>query len=65
MTANNDQGYAATLEGFIARFDDIAVKLRDALNGDDFMELSDLIEEFLEELERAARFITDKKGRMF
>jgi len=59
----NDQGYAATLEGFIARVGDLADKLRQASNASDELELDDLINELTEEMERAADFIQTSKGR--
>jgi hypothetical protein len=57
----DDQGYAATLEGFVARFDDLAIKLREAANAQDYDEVSDLVDELLEDLERAADFIKKKR----
>jgi hypothetical protein len=56
-----DQGYATTLEGFIARFDDLASRLRDACNAGDEVEIHDLLDDLEDELDRAGDFIKTKR----
>jgi hypothetical protein len=55
--------YTATLEGFIARFEDLAVRLREAYNTTDEAELVDLIDEFNREIERAVEFVQQEKRK--
>jgi hypothetical protein len=55
--------YTATLEGFIARFDDVITKLRETVNAADLDEVVDLLDELVEELERANEFIEQKRKR--
>jgi C4-type Zn-finger protein len=57
----DDQGYTTTLEGFIARFDDLASRLRDAVNGGDDIEVHELLDELEDELARAGDFIKTKR----
>jgi len=57
----SDAGYSATLEGFIARFDDIASRLRDACNAGEEVEMHDLLDELEDELNRAGDFIKTKR----
>jgi len=58
----NDQGYSATLEGFVARFDDVAMRLRDAVNAGDEILIHELLDELEDELDRAGDFIKTKRG---
>jgi hypothetical protein len=59
-----DQGYAVTLEGFIARLDDLVDRLRDAMNAGDELEMLETADELEEELARAGDFIKTKKEEM-
>jgi len=56
-----DQGYSVTLEGFIARLDDVAQRLRDADNAGDDLELHDLLDELEQEIARASDYIKTNK----
>jgi C4-type Zn-finger protein len=58
-----DRGYTATLEGFIARFDDLATKLREAHNADDETEVGELIDDLCDETVRAGEFIEERRKR--
>ena len=55
--------YTATLEGFVARFDDLVTKLREATNATDLDEIVECLEELVEERERANEFIEQKRKR--
>ena len=58
---SDDQGYTVTLEGFIARFDDLVSRLRDAMNAGDEVELHDVADDLEEEINRASDFIKARK----
>jgi hypothetical protein len=60
----NDQGYTTTLEGFIARLDDLVDRLRDAMNGGNEFEMLEIADELEEELARAGNFIKTKREEM-
>jgi hypothetical protein len=55
-----DQGYAATLEGFLARFDDLAIRINEALNADDDIELGELADDMRDLADQAREFIAAK-----
>jgi hypothetical protein len=53
--------YATDLERFIGHIGDIAEKIREALVASDELELSELIDDLLEELRAAAEFIESNR----
>jgi hypothetical protein len=57
-----DQGYVATLEGFLARFDDLATKLNEALNADDEIELGELVDDLRDLADQVREFIAAKRN---
>jgi hypothetical protein len=56
-----DQGYTATLEGFIATLGDLVGRLRDASNAGDEVEMHDILDDLEDQLDRADDFIKAKR----